>query len=100
MAAPDRIRLTDWLRERPRQGPLLVPGRSPGPTEDPGLGGFGPFVLDPDELAEAPTAEQLEGLHVAGSVRVIEEQEPTGPHLLHRPFQDVDAGHLGRLEEV
>src|SRR5690349_13231275 len=95
MTAPDRIRLTDSLRKRPRMGPLLF-----GSPEDPRFTGLGPTVLDPDELLEAPVAEQLESLGIAGTVGVVQEEEPPGRHPLHRRSQNVDARHLRRLEEV
>src|SRR3954452_6716075 len=95
MAAPDRIRLKDSLRKRPRKGPLLF-----GAAEDARRARLGPAVLHSHELAEAPAGQNLEALGIAGTIGVVEDQETSRPHSLHRRRQRLHPRHPGGLEEV
>src|SRR3954452_4986329 len=95
MAAPDRIRLTDSLRKRPRKGPLLF-----GVAEDARLARLGPAVLDAHELAEAPAGQDLEGLGIAGAIGVVEDQETSRLDSLHSRPQCLPPRHPRELEEV
>src|SRR5262245_24420567 len=95
MAAPDRIRLTDSLRRRPRKGPPLFRA-----AEKARFARLRPAVLHSDELPETPGGEQFEGLGVTGAVGVVEEQVAAGAHLAHRRTHAVDPADAGRLKKI
>src|SRR3954462_1874 len=96
MAVPDRIRLTDSLRQGPRKGPLLF-GR---PPEDRRLADLGPPVLDADEAALPPRLEELIRPGVPWAIRVVQKQIAPGLDRFHCGFQAVDPRDGRSLEEV